>query len=186
MMKKRKQDRTSIGPRHRKLLYVLLFLLSTVIIFLPIVFRVQLQQFSFLGLFGVFLINAIGSATIFLPSPAFLSVGIAGNIYNPIIVALVSSIGSSLGEGVGYLFGHSSKEILNFRKHKILYALNNFLFQKYGMYAILFFSLIPNPLFDGLGILVGFSSFSLRKFLFFVFLGRFIRNLAIASFGNLF
>lgn len=167
----------------KKLLYSFMFVLSILIILLPVLFRTRFEEFKTLGLIGIFIVNFLGSATIFLPTPSILSVGIGGNLYNPFAVAIFASFGSSLGESVGYLFGHSSKEVLNLKKHKILYYLNDYIFKRYGTLAILVFSFIPNPFFDGIGILVGMSSFSLKKFVAIVFVGRFFRNLLIAYLG---
>lgn len=167
----------------KKILYGLIFIVSTLIILLPLYFKPYFEKHKTLGLFEVLIVNFFGSATVFIPTPSILSVGIAGNLYNPLLVALLASIGSSLGESVGFLFGYSSREVLNLKKHKVLYYLNDFIFKRFGSAAVLFFSFIPNPLFDGIGILVGMSSYSLKKFLFLVFVGRFFRNLLIAYLG---
>ena len=169
--------------RKKKLLYGLIFIFSTFIILLPLFLKPYFEQHKTLGLFEILIVSFFGSATIFVPTPSILSVGIGGTLYNPFIVALLASVGSSLGESIGYLFGHSSKEVLNLKKHKLLYYLNNFIFKKYGTLAVLIFSFIPNPFFDGIGILVGISSYSLKKFVGVVFIGRFFRNLLIAYIG---
>lgn len=169
---------------HNRKLYVFIFILSTIIIFLPLLIPFKLRDFMVLRIFGVFIVNLIGSATIFFPNLSILSVGIEGSHYSPMVVALAASLGSSLGESVGFMFGYSSKEMLELqKKHSIIYKVNNLLFSNLGPLVIFLFSLIPNPIFDGIGILVGMSSFSLKNFLIIVFAGRFLRNLIIASIG---
>ncbi len=171
--------------KNNKIVYIFLFLASTLLIFLPLFFKDYMSQFGSLGIFGVFLINFFSSSTLFLPSPAIFSVAVGGNLYNPLLVALFASIGSTLGEGTGFLFGHSSKKTLGFeQKHKVMYYLSNFLFTKYGIFIIFLFSLVPNPVFDGIGIFAGIASFSAKRFLLAVFCGRLIRNIAIAYFGT--
>lgn len=169
---------------NRKLIYGLVFVVSILLIFLPLFFKARFEHLRALGLIGILIINFLGSATVFLPTPAIISVGIGGELYNPLLVALFASIGSSLGESTGFIFGMSSKEVLDLKKNIILNTLNKSFLKKYGAFAIFMFSLIPNPFFDGIGILVGMSSFSLVKFVSVVFVGRFLRNLLIAFLGS--
>jgi membrane protein YqaA with SNARE-associated domain len=171
--------------KKKKSLYVFLFILSTILLFLPLFFKQFFTQASQLGLIGIFLINFFSSATLFLPAPAFISVAVGGHLYNPFLVALLASLGSSLGEGTGFLFGYSSQKTIGFSSnHKVLYHLAKFIFEKYGTVLIFLFSLIPNPVFDGIGIFAGISSYSTKRFFVVVFLGRFLRNLVISYFGG--
>jgi membrane protein YqaA with SNARE-associated domain len=164
---------------NKKVFFILIFLISTIGILLPLFFKEQLQGMESFGLLGVFLINFFSSATIFLPSPGILSVPVASQIYNPFTVILLGSLGSSLGEVVGFLFGHSSIRVIDANKHRILYHLNRFVFEKYGIPLTIVVSAIPNPIVDGLGILAGMAGFKLHKFLIAVFIGRIIRNIVL-------
>jgi membrane protein YqaA with SNARE-associated domain len=164
---------------NKKVFFALIFLVSTIGILLPLFFKEQLETMESFGLLGVFLINFFSSATIFLPSPGILSVPVASQIYNPLLVLLLGSIGSSLGELVGFLFGHSSVRVLDANKHKLLFHLNRFIFEKYGIPLTIVISAIPNPIVDGLGILAGMAGFKLHKFLIAVFIGRIIRNVVL-------
>ena len=102
---------------HRKLYFLLLILLSAVLFF-PVFYQIRHSEFRSFGLIGVFLLNLLGSATIFFPTPAFLSVGISATKINPLLVALVASAGGALGEGTTFLFGYSSSKALQFREKK--------------------------------------------------------------------
>jgi membrane protein YqaA with SNARE-associated domain len=68
---------------------------------------------------------------------------------------------------------------LDAKKHRILFHLNKFIFQKYGLPITIILSTIPNPVIDGLGILAGMAGYPLHKFLFAVFLGRILRNIIL-------
>lgn len=162
-----------------------IFIVTLLVILLPFMLKGQMKNFESLGLLGLFFINFFGSATIFLPAPAILSIPVFGSIYNPLIVAIFSSLGSSLGESIAFFFGYSSKEIVNFKKHKLLYFVFSNTFQKYGGFIIFLLSLVPNPFIDGIGIIAGISGYPAKKFILFVFLGRFIRDIVIASSPNL-
>lgn len=183
-MKAKNNLQSSKTYRYQRAFFIVIFLLSTCLILTPLFFKNFLLQVQTFGLAGIFLINFFSSATLFLPAPGILSVVVGGNIYNPFIVALLASLGSALGESVGFLFGYSSHKVINFEKHKLFYHLLSFTFKRYGVLMVFLFSLIPNPLFDGIGILAGLSGFSPRKFILVVFAGRLIRNIAISYLGH--
>lgn len=166
-----------------KLLLVLIFLISTGFLLLPIFFKVQFQQFKSLGLFGIFLINFISSATIFLPTPGLLAVGVGANLYNPFLVVLVATLGSTLGESTTFLFGFSSAEILKIKERKVLFAFLQMLLVRFGLIIIPVFAFVPNPFFDGLGIVAGLVKYPIKRYLVLTFIGRLARNIVIAYIG---
>lgn len=138
-----------------------------------------------LGLLGLFLINFFSSATIFLPAPGMFSILSFSDIYSPVLIVFFASLGSTLGEGIGFMFGHSTREVLNIKKkHKILFHLNKFIFDKYGFAILFIIAFIPNPVVDGLGILAGMAGYPLKKFMFPVFLGRVVRNILMLMFQS--
>ncbi len=164
----------------KRVSFILIFVLSTVLMLLPVFYKVQFQHFKSLGLLGIGLINFFGSATVFLPSPAILSVGIGGTLYNPLLVAFVSAVGSSLGESTGFLFGYSGEKVIDDKKPGLFYKLYQFVFEKYGAYILIFMAFIPNPLFDAVGIFAGVAQYPIKKFLLYVFIGRFARDIIIS------
>lgn len=167
------------SEEHHQKLYFGLFLFLGIILFLPVFYQIHHQEFRSLGLLGVFLLNLIGSAAIFLPSPAFLSVGISATQSDPLIVALVAALGGALGEGTTFLFGYSSHKLLRLEKHKWLKKFKNRVFDRWGTLVILALSFFPNPFFDGIGILAGISKYPIKRFLLITFIGRLLRYLLI-------
>jgi membrane protein YqaA with SNARE-associated domain len=159
--------------------------ISIFIIGISFYFREELAKFSSLGLVGIFLINLIGSATVFVPAPGIATVVAGGFIYNPLFVAIVSALGSAIGDFVGYALGHSSKEIL-LKKHSFWYKIFKETFHKYAAVFIIFFAFIPNPLFDFVGLIAGIFHYSPRKFLVYILIGRFLRNLILAYSPSIF
>ena len=90
---------------------ILLLIISILIIAASYFFQEKLSQFSSLGLLGIFLINLLWSATIFLPAPAIITVIAGGIIYSPFLVALVATFGATLGDLLGFLLGISGKNV---------------------------------------------------------------------------
>lgn len=158
---------------------IILFLVSIVTIGAAYLFQDKLVHFWSLGLFGIFLINLFGSATIFFPAPAIASVVAGGAVYPPLFVAIVSALGGSFGEMAGFLLGQSS--IRTILKNPIAVRVRGLL-KNFGVGLIFIFALIPNPLFDAVGILAGALGYSPVWFFVAVFLGRLIRN-ALLAFG---
>jgi len=150
-----------------------------IILFLPVFYQINHREFRSLGLVGVFLLNLIGSATIFLPTPAFLSVGISATTTNPLLVAFVAAFGGAIGEGTTFLFGYTSSKAFNLEKHKSLKKFKKNIFDKWGGMVILALAFIPNPLFDGIGIVAGISKYPIKRFLMLTFFGRLLRYIVI-------
>lgn len=164
---------------------IIILIASLLIIAGAFLFRESLLQFKSLGLLGIFLINLIGSATLFFPAPAIASVVAGGAIYPPVLVAVVSSLGAALGDMVGFLLGHSGRKIF-IKNHHRFYILLRDLFHKFGGIAIFGFAFVPNPFFDFVGISAGLFHFPPARFFLFMFLGRLLRNILLALFGTLF
>lgn len=164
---------------------IIILIVSLLFIVLAFLFRENLSQFKSLGLLGIFLINLVGSATLFFPAPAIASVVAGGAIYPPLLVALVSAFGASLGDMVGFLLGHSGRKIF-IKNHHRFYMLLRDLFHKFGGIAIFGFAFVPNPFFDFVGISAGLFHFPPTRFFLFMFLGRLLRNILLALFGTLF
>jgi membrane protein YqaA with SNARE-associated domain len=165
--------------KHHQKLYFLVLIFLGFILFLPVFYQLKHQQFRSLGLLGVFLLNFIGSATLFLPTPAFVSVGISAIKSNPLLVAVVGAAGASLGEGTTFLFAYTSNKFFRLEKHSWLKKLKKVILNKWGAFVILFFAFIPNPFFDGIGIVAGLARYPIKKYLFLTFIGRLFRYILI-------
>lgn len=140
-----------------------------------------LSSFSRYGYLGLFVINVVSNATIFLPIPSIASVFVGGSIWNPFLVAVVSAIGAALGELVGYFLGYGGRGLWDGEKEESSwFGKIAYLFRHNGFITIFFFSLIPFPLFDFVGIISGSMNYPLWKFALAVTLGRFVRDIFIA------
>lgn len=169
-----------------KLFYTILFLFSALLLFLPLYFNLDLNSLKSLGILGVAIINFISSSTLFFPVPGFLATGVGGSFYNPLLVAIASSIGSTLGESVGFIFGHASRKITHPKDHTFMNSIYKIVHHKHGSLLIILFAFIPNPFFDVVGIVAGLALYPLSKFLMLVFIGRLARDLIIAYVGSTF
>lgn len=168
--------------KNKTLKYLFLLVVSVVTVFLSFYFRADLSKLGSFGLLGIFTINIIGSATLFIPAPAIATVVAGGIVYNPFFVAVFAALGSGIGDMIGYVLGKSGKEII-FKKDTFWYHIFKETFHKFGALFIIVFAFIPNPVFDAVGILAGIFSYSPVKFFVYVLIGRFLRNLFLAYLG---
>jgi membrane protein YqaA with SNARE-associated domain len=134
------------------------------------------------GYVGLFILTFLASTLIPLGSEAFVILTIALN-YNPIIVLLVATVGNSLGSVTNYYIGkYGNKFFLS----KYIHPDSKYrkkaekLYKRFGA-PILFFSWLPG-IGDPLCIIPGALGVSLRKFSFWVFLGKFARFSVLIAF----
>lgn len=166
-----------------KLSYLITFIISLIFIILAFVFQDKLSEFKSFGLLGIFLINFFGSATIFVPAPAIVSVFAGGVVYAPLAVAVIASLGAAIGDMLGFVVGHSGKQIFLQKENK-WYQLGREQFIRFGALFVFIFAFVPNPLFDGVGILAGALGYSPYRFFLILFVGRLLRNFLLAFAGS--
>ena len=161
------------------------FLLSILLSVAFFHFRDYFKQAESLGLLGLFLVNFISSATFFVSAPAFLTIIAGGNLYSPILVALIATLGACLGDMLGFAFGHSGRRLAKKKldRHKAIRFLEKH-FHRHGALIIFLLAIIPNPFFDAIGILAGVVNYPVLRFFTIMLIGRFLRYWALAQFGS--
>ena len=143
--------------------------------------RDRIAEFQALGYPGIFLVALIANATILLPAPGAALVAAVGAIFNPLGVGLAAGTGGAIGELSGYLAGFSGQAVI---ERTDVYAKIKPWVDKYGGWAILVLSAIPNPLFDVAGIAAGIAKMPFWTFFFFVWIGQIIKMTLFAYAGR--
>ncbi|MCD6359160.1 MAG: VTT domain-containing protein [Dehalococcoidia bacterium] len=138
-------------------------------------FTPNLEKLSQYGYLGVFLISLISSATIFVPLPGMSVILTAATIWNPILVALIASVGYTLGEITAYYAGRGGRAMI-IKTHQEAYEKAEGWMEHYGGLTIFLFAFIPVFLFDMAGIAAGALGFPLKKFLLYCWIGRLPRS----------
>ncbi|MCL5611554.1 MAG: VTT domain-containing protein [Chloroflexi bacterium] len=142
--------------------------------------RDHVKDFAAYGYPGIFLITLLANATVFLPAPGVAVVFAMGSIFNPLGIALAAGTGGALGELTGYLAGFSGQAVVE--KTDLFNRIQPWV-KKYGGWAILVFSAIPNPFFDVAGVVAGISKMPFWKFLIFCWIGQIIKMAMFAYAG---
>jgi membrane protein YqaA with SNARE-associated domain len=162
--------------------HLLMLLASIAISVLIIIFSKELRNLEQFGYIGIFLLMFLGNATVLVPVPVLapLNILLGGIFSSPLLLGLTVGVASSLGELVGYLAGYSGSGIVKSSK---VYKKIELQVEKYGLWAILFLALIPNPLFDVAGLAAGALGIKWWKFLIAVTIGKTIRAIVFAYIG---
>ncbi len=174
-------------PRKKSLaknvaLIAAIVILSLGISALTIYFFPHIKEFGKYGYLGVFLASLISSSTVLMPAPGPAVVIVAATIWNPAWVAVVASIGGTIGEMTGYLVGFGGRSVIVPRLSG-RYGTAERWMKRYGGWAIFVLAAIPFPLFDLVGIAAGAAKFSWWKFLLFCWLGRLPKSFVEAYIG---
>jgi len=142
--------------------------------------RDRVEEFAAYGYPGIFMVALLANATVFLPAPGVVVVFAMGNILHPLGVALAAGTGGALGELSGYLAGFSGQAVI---ENTNIYDRIHPWVVKYGSWAILVLSAIPNPFFDIAGVAAGIAKMSLRHFLIACWIGQLIKMAFFAYAG---
>jgi membrane protein DedA with SNARE-associated domain len=160
-----------------RVLAILLVVGISVLIFLV---RDRVEEFAAFGYPGIFAIALLANATVFLPAPGVAVIFAMGSIFNPLGVGLAAGTGGALGELSGYLAGFGGRAVV---ERADIYARIQPWVQKYGGWAILALSAVPNPFFDLAGVAAGVSKMPLPRFLLFCWVGQLIKMTLFAYAG---
>ncbi len=163
------------------LLRVLALLAVIVITIYIFSIRSKVAEFEQYGYVGVFFVALLANATVLLPAPGVAIIYAMGAVFNPLGVGLAAGTGGALGELSGFLAGFSGQAIIE-RAH--IYGRIKPWVEKYGGWAILVLSAIPNPFFDLAGIAAGMIKVPIRTFLFSVWIGQLIKMTMFAFAGH--
>lgn len=143
--------------------------------------RDRVQEFAEFGYPGIFLIALLANATILFPAPGAAVIYAMGAVFNPLGVGIAAGTGGAIGELSGYLAGFSGQAVI---ENTDVYDRIKPWVDKYGGWAILVLSAIPNPVFDAAGIAAGIAKMPMRTFLFFVWIGQLIKMTLFAYAGR--
>ena len=160
-------------------LSLLAFIAITIFVFSV---RDRAAELAVYGYPGIFLVSLLAYATVFFPAPGLAIVfGMAG-VFHPLGVALAAALGAGLGESTGYLAGISGRSVV---ENSQAYRRIQPFVEKYGAYAIIALTAIPNPIVDVASVAAGALKLPFWKFLLAAWTGQMIKMTAIAYAGSL-
>jgi membrane protein YqaA with SNARE-associated domain len=132
------------------------------------------------GYGGVWIVSfiAAGSIVLPIPGPAVVCLAAAPDLgMTPLLIGFVSATAEALGEMTGYIAGLSGRSLLERNR---FYPKVRGLVMKRGGIILFFGAVIPNPLFDVIGIAAGSIGYPVKKFLVIVFFAKMVKSTSIA------
>ena len=154
---------------------------AVVVAFILTVFllRNRLPDISTVGYIGVLILSFVGSASILVPVPGIAAVCVGPGVVglSPMIVAVMASIGESVGELSGYMIGFSGRGFAD--KNRFYPRIERWMQQRGGLVLFLASS-FPNPFFDFVGIAGGTLRYPIWRFLIAVWAGKLVKSTLIA------
>ena len=133
--------------------------------------------------YGVVALSAlVASAGLVIPVPA-LATACATAIYlNPFLVGLIAGTAESAGELSGYYLGYTGRQVL--AKNRFYQRLELWMrpdgMRRQGWLLLFVVSLMPNPIFDIVGIAAGALRYPIRGFMAVVWVGKVLKFLIFA------
>jgi membrane protein YqaA with SNARE-associated domain len=132
------------------------------------------------GYGGVWIVSFIAAGSIVLPIPGPAVVCFAATPdlgMTPMMIGLVSATAEALGEMTGYMAGLSGRSLLERNR---FYPKVRRLVMKRGGIILFFGAVVPNPLFDVIGIAAGSIGYPVKRFIAVVFVAKLIKSTSIA------
>lgn len=157
--------------RFLEVAFLIIVVALSVVIF---VMKDKIGEVSDISYLGLFFLCFLANSTVLLPAPSLMIAASCALIMDPLLVALVASLGSSTGELVGYAFGSVSKD-LSPKFQKLVDKLTTKIHNQTLLVFVL--AVLPLPLFDVVGIYSGGTKMNLIKFYTACFAGKFIKML---------
>ncbi len=134
-------------------------------------------EFEKVGYAGLGLTVLVASGGLVLPVPSLATACAAGAFLNPLYVALVAGSAGAVGELTGYFLGYSGRGVL---AQNWLYIRMEGWMRRGGWLVLLLVALIPNPLFDVVGIAAGALRYPVWRFFIVVWFGKLGKFLVFA------
>lgn len=164
----------------QKIIRILIFVLVVGLTIYLVLIRDRIADLEGYGYPGIFLFSLLANASLVIPLPGVILTSAMGAVFNPFWVAMAAGSGAALGEISGYLAGFSGRGLAS---RAGWYPRVEGWMRRYGIWAVLLLSFIPNPAFDIAGIVAGAMRMPLWKFLLFCWIGKILKMLVFAYGG---
>jgi len=151
------------------------FIISGVVLWTTGTFNIESVGYT-----SIWFLAFIGAALLFVPAGALAAVCVAATPaadLNPLLIGVIAGSAEAVGELTGYLAGMSGKRV--FDRNRFYLRFKN-LFSRYAGLMLFFGSIVPNPLFDIMGIAAGSILYPVRRFVLIVFVAKSIKFTWIA------
>lgn len=132
---------------------------------------------SQVGYGAVALSALVASAGIIIPVPALATACATAIFLNPFLVGVIAGSAETVGELSGYYLGYTGRDAL--AKSRLYQRMERWM-RRRGWLLLFVVSLVPNPIFDVVGIAAGALRYPIFGFLAVVWVGKVVKFLVFA------
>ena len=132
---------------------------------------------SEVGYGAVALSALVASAGLVIPVPALATACATSSFLDPFWVGIIAGTAESAGELSGYYLGYTGRDVL--ARSRMYHWLKNWM-RRRGWLLLFVVSLIPNPIFDVVGLAAGALRYPIWGFLVVVWVGKVLKFLVFA------
>ena len=132
---------------------------------------------SLVGYTGVALSALLASGGLLIPVPALVIVCSASLFLVPLLVGVVAGVAETAGELTGYYLGYNGRHLVTGR---FFYHRVERWMRTRGWLLLFLLALVPNPIFDVVGIAAGLIRYPLWRFLGVVAAGKLLKFIALS------
>ncbi len=129
------------------------------------------------GYGAVALSALVASAGMVIPVPALATACATAIFLSPFLVGVIAGTAETAGELSGYYLGYTGRDVLG--RSRIYQRLENWM-RRRGWLLLFLVSLVPNPIFDIVGIAAGALRYPVWGFLAVVWVGKVLKFLIFA------
>jgi len=129
------------------------------------------------GYGAVALSALVASGGLLIPVPALATACATAIFLNPFLVGIIAGTAESAGELSGYYLGYTGRDVLV--RSRMYRRLETWMHRR-GWLVLFVVSLVPNPIFDVVGIAAGILRYPIWGFLAVVWVGKVLKFLAFA------
>ncbi len=129
------------------------------------------------GYGAVALSALVASAGLVIPVPALATACATAIFLSPFLVGVIAGTAETAGELSGYYLGYTGRDVLG--RSRIYQRLENWM-RRRGWLLLFLVSLVPNPIFDIVGIAAGALRYPVWGFLAVVWVGKVLKFLIFA------
>ena len=132
---------------------------------------------SEVGYGAVALSALVASAGLVIPVPALATACATAIFLDPFWVGIIAGTAESAGELSGYYLGYTGRDVL--ARNRVYQRLEHWM-RRRGWLLLFLVSLVPNPIFDVVGIAAGALRYPVWGFLAVVWVGKLLKFLVFA------